>query len=480
MKRPQLFINTKLIEDEEVLNQSLLDTYQYSITPTTFKSRNLKTKIDISKVAKKTELDIEELQQKISFLDNEVNQIKASLLKLKKFGILSDGELKGCEVQIKDPLYGLLATKQNELKSQCNILELYFQSIRITDEIAQKEALSYEDNYSNDQGDSVIRYGINTTKELSHIAKEYNRGLEFLNPKVILEDPSVSSGKKKGAKSNQSNKDEQANITLHPLEVINLQNAINYLSTKEENKTVLIDIFARDPQTGMIKWQEDNPLLPETHTVVLFKNSEKQLVVIDPSNSSFSKHLSTNTKMLISDDIQILVPQKEVRIYEQDKKIGTGSEPYKYRDCIDIAVKIAFGLSKIEKVDQDKIGFLEVIQEVTNQEDVNKNLFFSKQDSIARIRQASNDEVRKLSEKILNNIDKQIKSAHLHNFSKLEQQILTDIIEVLKKSYTPEQYSLCLNDLFNFCHASKELLQTSIHEIETSIQGDINHYIEGL
>ena len=58
MKRPQLFINTKLIEDEEVLNQSLLDTYQYSITPTTFKSRNLKTKIDISKVAKKTELDL--------------------------------------------------------------------------------------------------------------------------------------------------------------------------------------------------------------------------------------------------------------------------------------------------------------------------------------------------------------------------------------------------------------------------------------
>ena len=477
MKRPQLFIDTIPLENEELASQMFLETDRYSITPTTFKSRDLKSKLDFEKAISKTKFDIEEKAKKLSFIDEEVSKINASLSKLKDVGILNEGELIGCNFQIKAPLFDLLITKQNEIKKQLDTLTQYCKSTLMIAE--QKQILCYEDLYENTQGQSVTRYGINLTEELSYIAKEYNSGLEFLNPKVVLDDPSVSSGKKKGAKSNQSNKDEQVNITLHPLEVINLQSAIDYLSTKEENKTVLIDIFARDPQTGMIKWQEEAPL-PETHTVVLFKNSEKQLVVIDPSNSTFSKHLSTNTKMLISDNIEILASQKELRIYEQDKKIGTGSEPHKYRDCIDIAVKIAFGLSKIEKVDQNKIEFLEVIQEVTNQEDVNKNLFFSKQDSIARIRQASSDEVRKLSEKILNNIDKQIKSAHLHNFSKLEQQILTDSIEVLKKSYTPEQYSLGLNDLFNFCHANKELLQTSIHEIETSIQGDIVHYMENL
>ena len=406
--RPQLFIDTKPLEDKELAGKIFEETDKYSITPTTFKGRNLKLALNYENIFSRTKIDIQKIEEKISLIDKEINQIKASLSVLKEYGILSDGELKGCEIQIKAPLFDLLTNKHSELTKQLNTLIQYWESTSIIAE--QKQIFTYEDDYSNTQGQLVTRYGINLNEGLSDIVKKYNSSLETLNPKVVLEDQSVSSSKKKGAKSNQSNKEDQVNITLHPLEVINLQNAINDLNLKEINKTVLIDIFARDQLTGLIKWQDNG--LPETHTVVLFRNSEKQFVIIDPSNSSFSKHLSTNNK-LISDQLEILTLQKELRIYEQDKLIGTGSNPYQYRDCIDIAVKIAFGLNKIQELDINKIEQTKTIQEVTNQKEINENIFLGKE-VITRIRQASDSEIREKFNKFSTYINKQLKSFSIY------------------------------------------------------------------
>jgi len=407
--RPKLFIDTSpLQEDDPQALKIFGETDKYSITPTTFKGRNLKLALNYENIFSRTKIDIQKIEEKISLIDKEINQIKASLSVLKEYGILSDGELKGCEIQIKAPLFDLLTNKHSELTKQLNTLIQYWESTSIIAE--QKQIFTYEDDYSNTQGQLVTRYGINLNEGLSDIVKKYNSSLETLNPKVVLEDQSVSSSKKKGAKSNQSNKEDQVNITLHPLEVINLQNAINDLNLKEINKTVLIDIFARDQITGLIKWQDNG--LPETHTVVLFRNSEKQFVIIDPSNSSFSKHLSTNTK-LISDQLEILTLQKELRIYEQDKLIGTGSNPNQYRDCIDIAVKIAFGLNKIQELDINKIEQTKTIQEVTNQKEINENIFLGKE-VITRIRQASDSEIREKFNKFSTYINKQLKSFSIY------------------------------------------------------------------
>lgn len=428
--RPKLLIDTNPLEDEELAEKIFEETDKYSITPTTFKARNLKLTSKYENILSRTKIDIQKTEEKISLIDKEINQIRASLSVLKEYGILSDGELKGCEIQIKAPLFDLLVSKHSELTKQLNTLIHYNQSTSIIAE--QKLILTYEDDYSNTQGQLITRHGINLTKGLSDIVKEYNSGLESLNPKIALEDQSVSSSKKKGAKSNQSNKEDQVNITLHPLEVINLENAINDLNSKGINKTVLVDIFARDQLTGLVKWQDNS--LPETHTVVLFKNSEKQFIIIDPSNSSFSKHLSTNTK-LISDELEILTLQKELRIYEQDKQVGTGPSASQYRDCIDIAVKLAFGLNKIQELDINKIEQTITVQEVTNQKEINENIVLAKE-VITRIRQGSDSDIREKFNKFSTYINKQLKSFSIYpkeGSIKLSESLQEKYIEELIK-----------------------------------------------
>lgn len=61
------------------------------------------------------------------------------------------------------------------------------------------------------------------------------------------------------------NPDTQTN-PLHPLEIFLIQNAISSLSN---NKSVLVDIFARD-KIGKIQYKND---APENHAIVLYKNS---------------------------------------------------------------------------------------------------------------------------------------------------------------------------------------------------------------
>jgi hypothetical protein len=182
----------------------------------------------------------------------------------------------------------------------------------------------------------------------------------------------------------------------------------------------------------LVKWQDNS--LPETHTVVLFKNSEKQFIIIDPSNSSFSKHLSTNTK-LISDELEILTLQKELRIYEQDKQVGTGPSASQYRDCIDIAVKIAFGLNKIQELDINKIEQTITVQEVTNQKEINENIVLAKE-VITRIRQASDSDIREKFNKFSTYINKQLKSFSIYpkeGSIKLSESLQEKYIEELIK-----------------------------------------------
>ncbi|WPY01764.1 hypothetical protein Trichorick_01682 (plasmid) [Candidatus Trichorickettsia mobilis] len=171
--RPQLFIDTKALSKEDLESEVFKETDRYSITPTTFKSRDLKAKLNLKNTISKTEFDIEEKVKKLSFINEETNKINASLLKLRDIGILNEGELTGCNFQIKALLFDLLITKQNEIKKEIDTLTQYNKSVLMIAE--QKQILCYEDLYENTQGQSVIRYGINLTKELSHIAKEYNK-----------------------------------------------------------------------------------------------------------------------------------------------------------------------------------------------------------------------------------------------------------------------------------------------------------------
>ena len=135
--------------------------------------------------------------------------------------------------------------------------------------------------------------------------------------------------------------------------------------------------------------------------------------MIDPSNSDYSKHLAANSLILGLDDIliEIIAPSKQLKIYASPDKNRVGANPDQYRDCIDIAVKLAFGLRKLEAlISINDIISLGSIREITNQQDVNDSLFFSSEEAIARISQASNDHIRAKTNKLLEALDKQMAS----------------------------------------------------------------------
>ncbi len=130
------------------------------------------------------------------------------------------------------------------------------------------------------QGNQVLRYGINS-RNVPLIGIE-NEGINLYNLSAS-EEQSVASSKYKP--------EDAQRVRHHSLEKCLLKEAIGYLLDNHNCKTVLVDIFAR--LNGEIKVLGG---LPETHTVVLYKNPSKnnkhEVTVIDPSNFLFSSHLS--------------------------------------------------------------------------------------------------------------------------------------------------------------------------------------------
>ena len=122
---------------------------------------------------------------------------------------------------------------------------------------------------------------------------------------------------------------------------------------------VVVDIFAREQ--GKIKTTQVG--LPETHTVVLWKKEPSTIVLIDPSHTKFSQHIDS----LIIGNYSIMQSISGGDIVYSTQRKETGYSPYeeqnpKPRDCIDIAVKIAFEINEQQK-------------ESTNIEQITQNVF---------------------------------------------------------------------------------------------------------
>jgi hypothetical protein len=120
-----------------------------------------------------------------------------------------------------------------------------------------------------------------------------------------------------------------------------IKKSFDFLDKNKEVKKVLVDIYSRDLDKTLIND------VTEIHTVVLYKpTSSKKIFVIDPNNAKFSSHLS-NKKWL---DLEYFTNKEIISSYkkeiyksctdETDQTLQTG------RDCIDIAVKLAFAICK--------------------------------------------------------------------------------------------------------------------------------------
>ena len=189
---------------------------------------------------------------------------------------------------------------------------------------------------------------------------------------------------------------------------------------------------------------------PETHTIVLYMYTKK-IIVIDPSNPDFSKHLTVNNIRLFRGDeehIEIIAPLKQ-KIYTPANKDNIGPNPDQYRDCIDIALKIAFGLNQWhDPIDLNDITSFNFITEVSNQQDITNSLFFDGTEATVRIRQASNDIIRKQTNKLLDVFDQQIKGfrAYFSNID-LGTHIKELIIKAFNQAYDPNIYSEGISNL---------------------------------
>jgi hypothetical protein len=305
------------------------------------------------------------------------------------------------------------------------------------------------------KNNQVIRYGLNTSsQELLKIVGEYNSSVTgTLETKSLT---SVASEKDK-SKNIETIKKHQVNSKniLTEIEFINTNNAIK--SLKDGEKTALVDIFDRDAD-GKIKIENS---IPETHTVVLYEKSGKYLV-IDPSNATFSYPLAgthEDIRLCVSNKLQIYKPQAT-----------PGPNPDQYRDCIDIAVKLAFNLMVNSKLDFDNIvvkelgdntGYIDFqsikdnpsIKEITNQKVMYSKLPKAVESYPMRAKQSSEVKQEKQVTTLLKYIDnafskvsQKIEELDLYHAKVKIGQKYTGIFE---KTYAPIDYDKAVGDLYD-------------------------------
>lgn len=276
--------------------------------------------------------------------------------------------------------------------------------------------LHYRERYIiSDTAPFVLHYAINALEITAETTGEKETVLGIGHDLIAV----VDAGSKKSTSSGGGTK---AIKLLHPLELEIFKNAVDKLLEVDGPRAVVIDIFDKNDTTGAIKLDGHNH--PETHAVVLCKqiiNGNVQIFVIDPSNSSFSKHLDHPVlKALVSLGVRwvdVITSTKPIKIYSVPEGAETGPFPHQFRDCVDIAVKVANGLNVMyippeptfpkitfaEKVEDGiSVWLLKIIQSVSNQ--LGTAYVPAHQDFPIRSRQSSNliavKEIHRLESKL--------------------------------------------------------------------------------
>ena len=162
-------------------------------------------------------------------------------------------------------------------------------------------------------------------------------------------------------------------------------------------KTVLVDVFERAKEkTGLID-------ITKTHTVVLY-NTGSKILVIDPNNPQFSSHLANFSEQIET----TCTPNNLYKIYSRPDNTITGYAKVLWRDCVDIAVKLAFGFNMETEVYKsiDEVVKSKIVKLITNNRDIDQMMF--KPQDLIRLKQSSdfdkilfcNELMKKETEKI--------------------------------------------------------------------------------
>jgi len=459
--RPKLFINTDLFDSDELVQAVYRETDKYSITPTTFRTRSffspdesVKIRVIEETIAKVT-IEVEILGTRLEEFKRYEQESQERLKELSR-DVIADGEFVKPDKDIL-ALSEKFIPKITALEIYLKELNQYLAFIKAN----QGLVITYSDVYANESSE-VTRFGISTAT----MEPLQSQSLAEIYTPIEKKGGSVKSGGSKGIK------DDQVPLKmLHPLEVFLIRDAIDYFKSSG-SKSVLVDIFARD-DNGSIRIKDDKP---ETHTIVLYRNIE-QIIVIDPSNPDFSKHIPMNSIRLFRSDenlVEIIAPLKQ-KIYAPFDSENVGPRSDQYRDCIDLSVKIAFGLNRLqENIDISDIMSLGVIREITNQKKCNEELFFTDQQAIARIRQASDDIIRMEVNKIVECLDKQRKSMLAYpgvDPESFSEGILIENIAKFNQQFSPNEYRGAVEEFQCHFRDNNTAFKYYMDEVEISLQG---------
>lgn len=163
-------------------------------------------------------------------------------------------------------------------------------------------------------------------------------------------------------------------------------------------------------------------------------------------------------------DLEIEVSKKLMQIYSKPAGFSAGPNPDQYRDCTDIAVKLAFGLNKLGTPIND-LESLDIVQEISNSLKINQYIPEYTINPI-RIRQASDDNIRKEFNVKLTNIKQQIKS--IENYPNSTDKLLDEVRDnnkkIFDKIYVPEKYVNGIKDITNTYIANSEAFALQLND----------------
>ena len=191
---------------------------------------------------------------------------------------------------------------------------------------------------------------------------------------------------------------------------------------KECRNIILVDMI--DPDSSDTSYVE-------SHTICLWKTESKTIKFIDPSDvSKTSKKINEIINKIDSSlnaDIERFGTnaRKPARFYGPPNGLISTPEcstnDGDRRDCIDIAVKIAFVIAKEQNQFKSKTEVIESIKTLSNQKDMNPALGDACNGTLIRALQSSNDELRTgVFARLQSSKDILFKAISVHTFSDFE------------------------------------------------------------
>lgn len=280
-----------------------------------------------------------------------------------------------------------------------------------------------EYQYKDSKTSHVVRFGID----------KYN---EELKKELSIHNDKLKENLKKALEEKIETKSDISNISgvtkykpfcekyieLTSYEKTVIENAISYMFHADK-KTCMVDVLPREfneKNTGVGTVNIKNL---DVHTVVLYNAGDKVLV-IDPNNPMFSSHLNKFKGLEILCDTN---PQ--YKLYSRPEESNTGYNPKLYRDCVDVAVKIAFVLNNSGNTyrNLNEIMDSEMIKLITNNSLIDKTTF--KISELVRNKQSSDFgkiiETNKKMEKF-SALEEFQKDSSLKTFSKKMELLQTE------------------------------------------------------